>query len=226
MKRPSHVLALALVALAVAACGSLTSPSPSASGAPEPSAPAASMPATASGSPAASAAASVAPPTTADPSATPMPTLTRVPDLEALLPRQVDGKDLAIASLTGTDIMATGQPTDVAALKEILKATGGTPADYAFAYSELPGGSVVGAFRVLGADATGIADVLVQLGKVNPNGAIIDAGTIGGKKVRIVRVTVNGKDISWYYWPKGDVLFYIQTADPTAAEKFFTALGG
>jgi hypothetical protein len=227
--RPTRALAVALVALTVAACGSSTSSAgPSAS-----SAPAASMPPTsgapaASGdatSPSASAAASTGPLTTADPNATPLPSLTRVPDLEALLPKSVDGKDLAVASLTGTDIMTTGQAGSVAALKAILKATGGQPSDYAFAYSELPGGSVVGVFRVKGADASKIRDALMLLGKENPNGAIVDSGTIGGKKVQILRVTVGGTETSWYYWPKGDLLYYIQTADPLAAEKFFSALG-
>lgn len=226
--RPSRVLAVALVVLVVAACASSTSSSaPSAATATAGSVPPASGAPGASAdvtSPGASAAPSVAPLATADPNATPVPPLTRVPDLEALLPRKLDGKDLAVASLTGTDIMTSGQAASVAALQAILKATGGQASDYAFAYSELPGGSVVGVFRVKGADATKIQAALMKLGKDNPNGAIVDSGTIGGKKVQILRVTVGGNETSWYYWPKGDLLYYIQTADPLAAEKFFAAL--
>lgn len=224
-RRSRLVAAAALVALAVAACGSATSSA-------GPSAPAA---ATASTSPAPSVAASGGASTLPAPSGeasaspavsgSPLPTFTRDAELEAMLPKTLGDTPLTPTSLSGTDVLASGRDVDVKALETLLKATGGQPSDYAFAYAVVPGPSAVGVFRVKGADPETIRDSLIDQGKTASSGAyVIDAGTVGGKKVTIFRVNQDGTDWSTYYWPKGDVLFYAQTVDPKIAESFFSSL--
>ncbi len=217
-RRSRLAAAAALVALAVAACGSTSnSAGPSASAAPAASTGASTSPVPSGG-------ASAPPVETADPNATPLPTFTRVPELEALLPKTFDGKPMTVTSLSGTDVLASGRDADIKALATLLQATGGQPSDYGFAYSVVPGSSVVGVFRVKGAAPEKIRDSLIDQGKTATGGAyVIDSGTIGGKKVTIFRVNQGGTDYSTYYWPKGDVLFYAQTVDPKVAESFFSS---
>jgi hypothetical protein len=228
--RPARVLAIALVALAVAACGSSTSTaSPAASAASTAaSSPAASTAPAASGaagSPGASAPASSVPLATADPNATPPPPLTRVPDLEALIPKKIGGKDVVVSSQTGADVMASGSAQSRGFLQAILDATGGQPSDYGFAWTVAGDNVALGVYRVKGADPLTLRDTLIDLAKKEAGGVyVVDSGTIGGQKVEIFRRNVNGQDWSWYYWPKGDVLFFAQATDPAAVEAILSGL--
>jgi hypothetical protein len=212
-----------LLTVALAACGS-SSATPAQSVAPVPS-----------DSPAVASAAPSAPPaspaeTTPAPSdgaaASSVPQLTPVKDLEVMIPTTLGGYQVTVRSLSGSDIMSSGNADSVAALGEILKATGKTPADYAFAWGIVKTGaatdSVVGVFRVAGADAATVRDALVA--QAGGGTATVENGSIGGKEVQILRLPAqDGTLWSWYYWPKGDLLFYVQSTDPTVAEKI---LGG
>jgi hypothetical protein len=219
------LLATAAVAL-VAACGSASTSAPTqaaaASAGPATPAPSASA-AAADGSPAGSPAAS-------DAAGTPLPSFTRVADLEAMLPKKVGDAALAPKSLTGTDVLATGDPTSIAALQAMLDATGATAADYQFAYSpfKTPAGTdaAVGVFRVKGSEPEKLRDILIAQGRTNnPGIGAPEDGTVGGKKVKILRVDdASGTTWSWYYWPKGDVLFYLQTVDSAVAEEVIAGL--
>ncbi len=219
------LLATAALAL-VAACGSTATSAPTqtpaASAGPVTPAPSASA-AAPDGSPAASPAAS-------DAAGTPLPSFTRVADLEAMLPKKVGDAVLAPRSLTGTDVLATGDPTSIAALQAMLDATGATAADYQFAYSpfKTPAGTdaAVGVFRVKGSEPEKLRDILVEQGRTNnPGIGAPEDGTVGGKKVKILRVDdASGTTWSWYYWPKGDVLFYLQTVDSAVAEEVIAGL--
>jgi hypothetical protein len=210
----------------VAACGSSSTSAPTQAPAASagPATPAPSVSAAApDGSPAGSPAAS-------DAAGTPLPSLTRVADLEAMLPKKVGDAALAPRSLTGTDVLATGDPTSIAALQAMLDATGATAADYQFAFSpfKTPAGTdaAVGVFRVKGSDPEKLRDVLIEQGRANnPGIGAPDDGTVGGKKVKILRVEDStGTTWSWYYWPKGDVLFYLQTVDAAVAEEVIAGL--
>lgn len=222
--RIAAVTAVALAAaLAVAACGSSTAtPSPTAA----PSAPAASAEAsTVPASPAVSPS-----PDAASPDATTgvasLPPLTAVPDLEKMIPTTLAGYPVTVRSLTGSDIVASGDQASIAALDAILKATDSTAADYGFAWGIVKTGaatdSVVGVFRVTGADPAAVRDALIAQAGGTAN---VESGSIGGKSVQILRLpSQDGTLWSWYYWPKGDVLFYVQSTDPTVAEKVLAAL--
>ena len=221
------LILLSVLAVTVAACGSSTgSPATTSIASPVATRSAGPSEAAAAGSPAESAGASSAPVTTADPNATPLPTFTRDAALEAMLPKTLDGKPLSITSLSGTDVMTTGRPADQQALQAILAATGGTPADYGFAYSIVGDSAVVGVFRVKGADPAKVRDSFIEQGKAASGAAgSPDLGTIGGKQhVTILRFTQGGTQWSSYYWPKGDVLYFVQTADAAVAESFFSSL--
>jgi hypothetical protein len=228
MRRAGAVPALlAAAALAlVAACGSASTSAPTqaaaASAGPATPAPSASA-AAPDGSPAGSPAAS-------DAAGTPLPSFTRVADLEAMLPKKIGDAALAPKSLTGTDVLATGDPTSIAALQAMLDATGATAADYQFAYSpfKTPAGTdaAVGVFRVKGSEPEKLRDILIEQGRTNnPGIGAPEDGTVGGKKVKILRVDdASGTTWSWYYWPKGDVLFYLQTVDSAVAEEVIAGL--
>ena len=237
-RRPSlpAVLAVAVAAAAmalVAACGSSSSGTPTPI--PSPSAPAtASLIPSAPASPTTSAEAGVTPapsPVASDAVAgTPMPSFTRVEDLEAMLPKKVGDSVLGPRSLTGTDVLATGNEPSIAALQAILDATGTTAPDYEFAWSPINSGSgtdaAIGVFRVKGADPAKVRDILIAQGQAGGSGVgPAEDGTIGGKKVKILRVTDPGGTVwSWYYWPKDAVLFYVQTVDPAVAEEVLALL--
>jgi hypothetical protein len=153
-----------------------------------------------------------------------------VADLEAMLPTKVGDSALAPRSLTGTDVLATGDPTSIKALQAMLDATGATAADYQFAYSpfKTAAGSdaAIGVFRVKGSDPEKLRDILIEQGRTNnPGIGAPEVGTVGGKKVTILRVDDgSGTTWSWYYWPKGDVLFYLQTVDPAVADEVVAGL--
>jgi hypothetical protein len=219
------VLLAAAAVVLVAACGSSSTSTPTQEPATSaaPATPAPSASAAPDGSPAGSPAAS-------DAAGTPLPSFTRVPDLEAMLPKKVGDSALAPKSLTGTDVLATGDPTSIAALQAMLDATGATAADYQFAYSpfKTPAGTdaAVGVFRVKGSDPEKLRDILIEQGRTNnPAIGAPDDGTVGGKKVKILHVEdASGTTWSWYYWPKGDVLFYLQTVDSGVAEEVIAGL--
>ncbi len=220
--RAARVVAVASLALAAAACGSTSSPAPASTG---PSASGGTSSPVASSSPDAAASTS--------PDASLLPTLSRVADLEAMLPKKIGDLPLSPRSLIGTDVLATGDAASIAALDAILSATGAKAEDYQFAWSTIGTGaggsgqdSAVGVFRVKGADPIKVRDTLIAQGTESSAGVgAAEDGTIGGKQVRILRVTAqDGTLWSWYYWPKGDVLFYVQTTDPTIAEQVLAAL--
>ena len=227
-RRGLAAVILIACAISVAACGSATTSAGPSSSAVAPvassSADAGAM-ATPSTPSAPSAAASAAAGQTADPNATPIPTFTRVADLEALLPKTLLGKPLSVMSMSGTDIVASGRPSDVTSLQAILQATGGQPADYGFGYAFVGDSAVVGVFRVKGADATKIRDSLIEQSKQFTGGAgTVSTATVGGKQVETLSTTTDGSGPVWYYLPKGDVLFYVQTVDPKMAEAFLAGL--
>ncbi len=218
------LLGAAVLAL-VAACGS-SSVTPTPIPSPAPTQAASASPAV---SPSASAATTpAATPAASDPGASSsLPPLTRVKDLEEMIPTTLGGYQTTVRSLSGTDVMASGDQASIAALDGILKATGKTPADYGFAWGIVKTGaatdSVVGVFRVTGADPAVVRDALIaQAGGAAAN---VESGSIGGKSVQILRLpSQDGTLWSWYYWPKGDVLFYVQSTDPTIAEKILADL--
>ncbi len=212
------VVVAALVGLVVAACGSAAtaSPAPTATAAPATQAPAASV------------APSVGP--EASDAGTPLPSFTRVADLEAMLPEKIGDVKLAPRSLTGTDVLTTGDPTSIKALQAMLDATGATAADYQFAYSPFKTAAgtdaAIGVFRVKGSDPEKLRDILIEQGRTNnPGVGPAKDATVGGKQVVTLEVQDGaGTAWTWYYWPKGDVLFYLQTVDPSVAEEVIAAL--
>lgn len=225
------VIGVAALALVVAACGA-SGPSATGSPAAGSAAPAATAPtaAPASATPGAEASAGAG----SAPTPTPLPPLTRVPDLEAMLPAKVGDLPVQPHSLTGADVMTTGDPTSIQALQTILDKTGGKPADYSFAWSAVGTGSgndsAIGVFRVKGADPAVIRDVLIAQAQASANaanGVLVSPGqtTIGGKDVKTVSAALqDGTVWTSYYLPKGDVLFFVQTTDAKIAQEFLAGI--
>ena len=161
------VAALA-VALAVAACGS-------SSATPTPSAPASSAPESSAPLPSASGDAPTA-----------LPTFTRVPELEALLPTTVNGIPMQIVSLTGSDVVVGGIDANQNDVTAFLGALGKQPADLTFAFSADPKRALpilIGVYVVKGVDADAVATVLIDRVVAADPATKKTEETIGGKKV-------------------------------------------
>jgi hypothetical protein len=205
---------LAGLAVLVAACGASATPAPT-------SAPPSTAPATPEPAQAAPAATDAG---------TPLPSFTRVEDLEAMLPEMIGDVKLAPRCLTGTDVLATGDPTSIKALQAMLDATGATAADYQFAYSPFKTAAgtdaAIGVFRVKGSPPEKLRDILIEQGRTNnPGVGAPDEVTIAGTPVTTLTVPDGaGTTWLWYYWTKGDVLFYLQTVDPAVAEEVIAGL--
>jgi hypothetical protein len=221
------IAAAAVVLVVVAACGGSATTMPS-TGAAASSAPTPAPTAAPASSAAAGGSAAGSPVASEVPSS--LPSFTRVADLEAMLPAKVGDVKLEPRSLTGTDVLATGDPTSIKALQAMLDATGATAADYQFAYSPFKTAAgtdaAIGVFRVKGSDPEKLRDILIEQGRTNNQGVgpAKDA-TVGGKQVVTLEVQDGqGTTWTWYYWPKGDVLFYLQTVDPSVAAELIAAL--
>ena len=213
---PRTLLAVAalVTAVAVAACGSSTvSPSPS------PSEPASSAPA--SSAPASSAPASSAPsPTVSGDVPTALPTFTRVPELEALLPATVDGVVMQIVSLTGDNVVVGGIDSNQADLTAFLDALGKQPTDLAFAFSADPKRVLpilIGVYVVKGVDGAAIGTVLVDHVLATDPATKKTQETIGGKQATVLERTdpANGATTIEAFYANGDRLYRVSAPTRT-----------
>ncbi len=81
----------------------------------------------------------------------------------------------------------------------------------------------VQATRVHGADASEIRDLLLSMPRP-PSVAAPTADVVGGKRVTVLSSAVNGQTRLVYFYPSGDVLYAIETLDPSIAAKFLAAV--
>ncbi len=139
------------------------------------------------------------------------------PDLEALLPRSVNGTALASQSLAGAD--ALGSDVASQALGKALTDLGRTPADFAIAEAYDPTGNLgvyVLAFRVTGIDGAHLEPAIVDSWlAAAPSGVTRSTVPLGDKS--FTKVTFGDGGAADYVYPHGNVVFDIQTADDSLA---------
>jgi hypothetical protein len=156
------------------------------------------------------------PPTPFDKLATPAPSIAlhAVPDLEALLPDVLDGREVQKESRTGVEAGMTGD-------NPILAAFGRQPADLATAQGQvMPGnarsGAVIGVQRLVGIPGDRLLAAILE---TMPD-AKLSQVTLGGHQVTLVEY---GAWPVWMY-PAGELVYSIGLADEATAAEFFSAL--
>jgi hypothetical protein len=201
MIRRSLVLALVVGALALAPIAPALAQSPSAASSPVP-------------------AASLLP----EESPIALPEPSGAPDLEALLPKEIDGVPLEIQSFNGADLMAAFTPEDpgTTELLGILGAQGKTIADMAVANGSVEteqGYASIIAIRVTGADASALVEGFAPLVigyevKQTPM-------QLGGKNVTKLEPTQEGPSTEAVYgYANGEILWFVVSQEPLLTEVF------
>ncbi len=149
------------------------------------------------------------------------------PDLEAMLPSDVNGvtftKTSAVGGIPSTRLGKGGWgrvPLPADMLGEFLHAYGRTLADLSIAISiptDAPKADTFCiAFRVKGADATELAATLATI-----SGLEAVAATVGGKQVQVFRETPG---VGFDLYVKDDVLFYVFTDGTSLIDGIVAAL--
>lgn len=227
---PSILLAGALLALAIAACGGGTSQaspggaSPGGSAAPT-QAGSAAAPATAAATSAATSGPTA--PATAGASAGTPSIVDRhsVPDLEAQLPDVVAGATLRKYSLTLAELLEDPS-ADRAAITTFVERLGKTIADAAVAAAYDPTGRLDGAvqaYRIAGADPAALLAGMVAVAQSDLGvGAAIRQAPIAGRSVTVVSVAGAG-DSQWLA-SRDDIVFVVHAKDEATATLYLMAL--
>jgi hypothetical protein len=143
------------------------------------------------------------------------------PELEALLPRTVDGHRLEKGSATGA-VVLSGNNAFSEVLKGILARAGKTPADLTFANAQDPTvGVEVGAFRVVGLAAPALRDAIVRSTRPNAPGLAVSSRVLGGRRVTKV---VYASGATLFLYPRRDVVFYVGTRNERLAARILERL--
>jgi hypothetical protein len=194
-----------VVAIALAACGSTSSPAPS------PTAPPTAAP--------------TAAPVTPAPSAGPTGTAGRHADpaLEALLPETLGGVSLVTESQHGTDLTRQSD-----ALDAMLKELGKTLADFTLASAYSPAGDVeaqAGVWRVAGATPEALLPAFVTTVQASSTTKLtVTELTLGGHDVTQIGAPGELAQGPLYAYAKDDMVLFVQTTDPKLAEEALAAM--
>lgn len=145
------------------------------------------------------------------------------PELEALLPTELDGVPLQVQSWTGDTIL-----TDDAwsmSVTGFLTASGKTQEDLrvaqAFDPTQALDGSI-GVYHVDGLPPTAIHDALIAAWKVDFPDMVVTTVTLDGKEV--TKADFGEDTIDSYLYIRDDVVFDIETTDQAIAEAAIAAL--
>jgi hypothetical protein len=132
------------------------------------------------------------------------------PDLEALLPGDVEGHRLQKGSTTGAAVL-TGGDAFSRQLTRYLAAAGKQPIDLRFANAQDPAGVFeleVGVFEVKGMTAAALRDAIVESSRPNAPGLQVSQDALGGRRVTSV---VYPGGTALYLYEQGDRVFYVGT---------------
>ena len=146
-----------------------------------------------------------------------------VADLEALLPADVNGTSLTRESWTGDTIL--GDDTWSASLTTFLTKSGKTPTDLQASQAYDAAGSLdlsAGAFRVAGVDPAALRDAMIAAYKGDYPDLKIATTKIGGLDVTTGDFGDGGVNSYWYV--RDNVVFDIETSDPSIAQAALAAL--
>ena len=138
-------------------------------------------------------------------------------DLEELFPDELGGQPVFVVSQSGEEFMGTGATIE---LEAALRALGKSPSDLSVAFGGTIG-TVIIAFKVDGVSGSAILDALFDAYAEQTGGVITDA-SFGGKSVK--RVVLDGA--TTYVYGAQDVVFSVGGAAMTDAllTELFTKL--
>lgn len=146
-----------------------------------------------------------------------------VADLEALLPGDVNGTSLTRESWTGDVVL--GDDSWSTSITSFLTGAGKTAADLEASQAYDPTGTLdlsAGAFRAAGIKGTALRDAIIAAYKGDYPDLKVTTTTIDGLEIR------NGDfgdgSVNSYWYVRDDVVFDIETGDPSIAQAAFAAL--
>jgi len=146
------------------------------------------------------------------------------PDLEALLPAQIDGTALVKASATGDTMFNPEDPTSQNWIA-FLASHGKKPSDFRFAQAQDPSGTLdifVAVFQVAGLDPALLQQAFINAGRANSPELTTTTVTLGGKSV--TRVAYPGSTSSSYVYEHANDVFDIETGNESIATQMLQLL--
>lgn len=133
------------------------------------------------------------------------------PELEALLPKHLDGVGLRTASTTGRVIFSKfGNTAWAKSMTGYLHSVGRTPADLRYAQVWDPSKAVnldAGAFRLPGVRSAALAHAIIQSSRPGSMQLSVSTAAIAGKPVTAVLDQDSG--LVLYLYEHGGVVFYV-----------------
>lgn len=145
------------------------------------------------------------------------------PELEALLPDEIDGAETVKFSMGGAELMADQEgsgvdPEFIAFLERLDAQPDDISVAFAFSFTEAGGSSGIGAFRVEGASSDELEREFMAT--METDGTVVDwqSASIAGKDVQTAAdPDTEGNTV--YIYTAGDIVFFVTTPDEgTAAE--------
>lgn len=145
------------------------------------------------------------------------------PELEALLPDEIDGVETTKFSMDGPELMedqeASGIDPEFIAFLERLNAQ---PDDisiaFAFTFTEAGDSAGIGAFRVAGANTDDLEREFMATMESEGDAVDWQSATVGGKDVQAA-ADPDSEGSTVYVYTVGDIVFFVTTQDEaTAAE--------
>ncbi len=139
------------------------------------------------------------------------------PELEALLPRALNGTALSVQSWTG-DAILLDNDTWSNTIRDFLTKSGKAPTDLRGATADDPNQVLqdsVGVYEVVGVPGTGLRDALVAAWRVDYPDLKVTQVTLGGKTV--TKLDFADDTVDSYMYLRDDVVFDIETTTDAAA---------
>jgi hypothetical protein len=146
-----------------------------------------------------------------------------VADLEALLPADVNGTSLTRESWTGDTVL--GDDSWSTSLTTFLTAAGKTAADFQASQAYDTAGTLdlsAGAFRAAGIDGPALRDAIIAAYKGDYPDLKLTKSTIGG--LDVTSGDFGDGSVNSYWYVRDDVVFDIETSDPSIAQAALAAL--
>ncbi len=154
----------------------------------------------------------------------PLPESHTFPDLEALLPTEVDGTKLVVQSFTGTDVLV--DDAWGTSVTQFLASIGKTPADLQAARAEDPDGVIdldsIWAFRVAGVEPEKLRDAIVNGWRVDFPELATSNATLEGKDVMKGSFGEDAIGSIWYI--HDGVVFDIESYDEALSTSILASL--
>lgn len=150
------------------------------------------------------------------------------PELEALLPDEIDGTEVVKFSMGGPELMADQEGSGVdPEFIAFLERLGAQPDDisiaFAFSFTEAGDSAGIGAFRVEGASSEDLEREFMAT--METGGEVVDwqSASVGGKDVQTAAdPDTEGSFV--YIYTVGDIVFFVTTPDEDVAAELLEPL--